>query len=111
MKEVLLCALSCGEQPVSYKPQPIDTASVQLSDEIIELTEKLAENTHDNWARQRVADGWKYGPERNDQSKEHPCLVRYSDLLESEKEYDRQAALETLKAIIALGYEIRRAAG
>ena len=41
-----------------------------------------------------------------------PCLVPYADLPESEKEYDRNTAMQTLKAIIALGYGITpRAAG
>jgi hypothetical protein len=96
---------------VTYDPRPIDTTRVELSTEIRELTEKLAENAHDNWARQRMAEGWKYGPRRNDQAKEHPCIVPYADLPDSEKEYDRQSAMETLKAIIALGYELNRTSG
>lgn len=73
-----------------------------------ELVERLAENTHDIYVRQRLADGWRYGPERNDAKKENPTLVPYQELPESEKEYDRQMAVETLKAIIALGYRIEK---
>jgi hypothetical protein len=91
---------------LSYKPEPIDTTGVKLSDDIVELTELLAKNAHDIWARQRMADGWRYGPERSDARKEHPSLLPYEELTESEKEYDRNAAIETLKAIIALGYRI-----
>lgn len=91
---------------MSYKPEPIDTTGVKLSDDIEGLTELLASNAHDIWARQRMAEGWRYGPERNDSRKEHPSLVPYEELSESEKEYDRKAAVETLKAIIALGYRI-----
>src|SRR5437870_1347323 len=57
-------------------------------------------------AQQRLADGWTYGPRRDDSAKKHPCLVPYEELPESEKEYDRHAALGTLKAILALGYRI-----
>ena len=89
-----------------YTPLPIDTTSVILPPEINELTEKLAENAHDHWAMKRIADGWKYGDLRNDETKQHPCLVVYGDLPESEKEYDRATAMETLKAIYALGYRI-----
>lgn len=91
---------------MSYKPEPIDTTGVKLSDDIEGLTELLASNAHDIWARQRMAEGWRYGPERNDSRKEHPSLVPYEELSEAEKEYDRKAAIETLKAIIALGYRI-----
>jgi hypothetical protein len=89
-----------------YTPQTIDTSGVLLSSDLEELVERLAENTHDHWARQRLAEGWRYGPQRNDVSKEHPDLVPYQDLPEPEKEYDRKTSMETLKAIIALGYEI-----
>ena len=91
---------------MSYKPEPIDTTGVKLSDDIVELTELLAKNAHDIWARQRMAEGWRYGPERSDARKEHPSLLPYEELPESEKEYDRNAAMQTLKAIIALGYRI-----
>ena len=91
---------------MTYKPEPIDTTGVKLSQDIIELTELLAKNAHDIWARQRLAEGWRYGPERSDTRREHPSLLPYEELTESEKEYDRNAAIETLKAIIALGYRI-----
>ena len=94
---------------MSYEPKPIDTSSVSLTPEILELRELLAENAHDHWALQRMADGWTYGPQRDDDQKRHPCLVPYEELPESEKEYDRNAAIETLKAIRALGYRIERA--
>lgn len=89
-----------------YRPKPIETGSIQLPPEVEELAELLARNTHDNWAAQRMAEGWKYGPERSDARKEHPCLVPYEQLPEAEKEYDRRTAVETLKAIVALGYRI-----
>lgn len=93
---------------MKYEPEPIDTSRVTLGVEIQELTELLARNAHDVWARQRLADGWCYGPRREDAKKEHPCLVPYEDLPESEKQYDRSAAMETLKAILALGYRIAK---
>ena len=55
-----------------------------------------------------LGDGWTYGAERNDPQKKHPCLIPYDQLPDSEKEYDRNAAMETLKAIIALGYRIEK---
>ncbi|MCA9124691.1 MAG: Ryanodine receptor Ryr [Planctomycetaceae bacterium] len=93
---------------MNYHPKPINTEEVQLSGEILELTEHLAENAHDIWAAQRLKDGWTYGPKRDDTAKQHPCLIPYADLPDSEKQYDRNAALESLKAIIALGYRIEK---
>lgn len=91
-----------------YRPTPLDTSRVSLLPEIMDLREKLAEHAHDVWAAQRISEGWTYGPQRNDAAKQHPCLVPYADLPESEKEYDRAAALQTLKAIVALGYQVSK---
>ena len=92
-----------------YEPKPIDTSKVNLSEEILELTEQLAENAHEVWAQRRIAEGWAYGPRRDERKKEHPSLVPYKDLPESEKDYDRSTAMETLRAMLALGYEIEKA--
>ena len=91
---------------LDYRPSPIVTDGVVLPADLLALAERLAENAHDNWACQRLADGWRYGPHRDDAAKEHPCLVPYDALTESEKEYDRRTALETLRAIVTLGYRI-----
>jgi ryanodine receptor 2 len=91
---------------MSYRPQPIDTSRVALSDDILRLTEQLAHHAHEVWAAERLRLGWRLGPRRDDERREHPCLVPYAALPDSEKQLDRNAALETLKAIIALGYRI-----
>ena len=90
----------------TYTPTPIDTGSVELPAELTALTEKLAENTHDIWAAGRLRDGWQYGQERNDTKKTNPTLMPYDQLPESEKQYDRNTALETLKVILKLGFQI-----
>ncbi len=89
-----------------YRPEPISTAHVVVPSPLIALTERLAENTHAVWAQRRLAEGWTFGPRRDDAAKTHPCLVPYAELPESEKEYDRGTAMETLKAILVLGYRI-----
>jgi len=91
-----------------YTPQPLDTSHIKLSADLLELTELLAKNTHNVWAAQRLAEGWKYGTTRNDKQKEHSCLIPYENLPENEKEYDRNTAIETLKVIIKLGFRIER---
>jgi hypothetical protein len=93
---------------MTYNPDPIDTSNVEIGPWLGELIERLAANNHDNWALQRIADGWCYGPSRNDKKKIHPDLVPYDELPDSEKEYDRRSVIETLKAIIALGYRIEK---
>jgi len=90
-----------------YLPKPVDTSKVNLPAEIEELIEKVAENTHEIWAQQRIKDGWTYGERRDDVIKKHPCLVPYEELPESEKVYDRNMAKEALKCILSRGYELR----
>lgn len=89
-----------------YEPKPIDLSDIELPQELVQLTEKIAKNVHDVWSAGRMAEGWKYGEKRDDEKKETPCLVEYSELSETEKEYDRNTALQTLKLIVALGYKI-----
>jgi len=91
---------------MSYNPRPIDTSHIKLSPEIHDLTEALAKNTHEVWAQERMAQGWRFGPARNDQRKEHPSLIPYEQLPEKEKVYDRNTAMETVRAVLALGYRI-----
>lgn len=97
-----------GEKMIhgKYTPSPVNTSRVVLPEEVVGLRELLARNAHENWARQRISEGWQYGEQRDDGKKEHPCLVPYEQLPESEKVYDRTMALETLKVILALGYKI-----
>lgn len=89
-------------------PNPVDTSQEELSEDLLELAERMAENVHDVWAKTRIEQGWTYGLERNDAEKKHPCLVPYDQLPEEEKVYDRNTSLETLRFIVAEGFEIVR---
>jgi RyR domain len=93
----------------TYQPRPVDNSAIELPAELLELTERLAENAHDHWAKRRIAEGWRWGATRDDAAKRHPCLVPYAELPDSEKQYDRDTAMETLRAIVTLGYRIERA--
>ncbi|MDM8537079.1 TRAFs-binding domain-containing protein [Desulfobacterales bacterium HSG17] len=91
---------------MDYKPMPIDTSNIEPDESLQELMEKLAENVHEVWAKNRMAEGWIYGSKRNDIDKHHPCLINYNSLSEEEKNYDRNTASETIKFIISMGYSI-----
>ncbi len=91
-----------------YKPDPIDISGIDLSPGLLELTELLSKNTHENWAAARIRNGWSYGPHRDDDKKETPCLVPYDELPDSEKEYDRILTLNLLKVIKKLGFSIEK---
>lgn len=89
-----------------YSPQPITLDDISLTEDLLELQEAIAENAHDVWAAARKAEGWAYGPVRDDEKKLHPDLVPYSALSDGEKEYDRIMAMNTIKLVKKLGYEI-----
>ena len=88
-----------------YTPQPIDTTDVVLPKELEQLVEEMSKNVHEVWAETRIKQGWKYGEQRNDELKTHPCLVPYEELPEEEKEYDRNTSIGTLKLIMKLGFK------
>lgn len=90
-----------------YNPVPVDTSDVVLPEELLTLIEKIAENVHDVWAVGRMKEGWIYGSVKDAEKKTTPQLVTYDELPDSEKAYDRNTALETLKLIIKLGYSIK----
>ena len=92
----------------TYQPHPIDTSNVELTASMEALTELLAANVHEVWSAGRIAEGWQWGEQRDDARKLHPCLVPYDQLPESEKEYDRNTVLQTVKTILQLGYTITK---
>ena len=89
-----------------YTPKPIDLSDVELTEDLNELREAIAENAHEIWAENRQAEGWTYGPQRDDQLKQTPDMVPYSQLPEGEKEYDREMAMKTIKLLKKLGYDL-----
>lgn len=91
-----------------YKPHPISLDDILLTEDLTELREAIAENTHDVWAETRIAEGWSYGTVRDDEKKQHPNLVPYSVLPESDKEYERIMAWNTIKLIKKLGFKITK---
>ena len=90
----------------TYNPKPIDLSDVELTEDLNELREAIAENAHDVWAVERQAQGWTYGEQRDDTKKETPCMVSYSQLPDSEKTFDRDMAMNTLKLVKKLGYDL-----
>lgn len=93
-------------QQITYTPHPIDLGDIELTPQLEQLREAIAENAHEVWAAGRIREGWTYGPERDDKLKKHPDLVPYSELTDGEKQYDRETAMNTIKLVIKLGYDL-----
>ena len=94
------------ENKLDYIPEPMDLSLVDLPESLIQLSERIAENVHEVWAKARIDEGWTYGEKRDDIHKKHPCLVPYDELPEEEKEYDRNTAMNTIKMVKKLGFRI-----
>ena len=92
----------------NYTPTPVDTSNIQLPEELMALAEAISKNVHEVWAQNRIREGWTYGPVRDDQKRQTPCLVPYDQLPEEEKAYDRNTAFGTLKFIVSQGFEIHK---
>ena len=95
------------ENKLDYIPEPMDLSLVDLPESLIQLSERIAENVHEVWAKARIDEGWTY-EKRDDIHKKHPCLVPYDELPEEEKEYDRNTAMNTIKMVKKLGFRIEK---
>lgn len=81
-----------------YTPQGPDARAMTRAAELLgDAIEAIARVNHDLWAAGRIAEGWRYGPQRDDAARLHPDLVAYEHLPEAERAYDR----ETARAVVA----------
>jgi hypothetical protein len=58
------------------------------------------ERSHESWLTEKAADGWKFGPVKNPEAKEHPCFVPYGELPAAQrvKDYLFLAVVRSLAA-------------
>ena len=99
------------ELPHDYKPQVVDTRGIDLPSELAEVAEVLAEHVHNKWARERMNQGYRWGPKRCDdpeKGKKHPLLMPYECLDEEGKAGNRTQITEILKTLMGLGYKLQR---
>lgn len=96
----------------TYVPHPIDVSEVELDSDLEDLVEAISENAHDVWAARRISHGYVYGQQTNEDLSHGPLthkdLRPYSELPESEKDLDRDTAMNTLKLAKRLGFKVSR---
>uniref|UniRef100_A0A4W6FFE5 Ryanodine receptor 2 n=1 Tax=Lates calcarifer TaxID=8187 RepID=A0A4W6FFE5_LATCA len=90
----------------AFTPTPVDTSQIVLPPHLERIREKLAENIHELWVMNKIELGWTYGAVRDDNKRQHPCLVEFCKLPEQERSYNLQMSLETLKTLLALGCHV-----
>lgn len=69
--------------------------------------EHSPEASHKAWLAQKQAEGWKVGPVKDPEKKEHPCMVPYAELPEAQRVKD-DVFLATVRTLSALMTESRR---
>uniref|UniRef100_A0A3Q2Z7H8 Ryanodine receptor 1 n=1 Tax=Hippocampus comes TaxID=109280 RepID=A0A3Q2Z7H8_HIPCM len=89
-----------------YKPAPLDLSHVKLTPNQNQLVEKLAENGHNVWARDRVRQGWTYSIVQDILNKRNPRLVPYNLLDERTKKTNRDSVNNAVRTLIGYGYNI-----
>jgi hypothetical protein len=62
------------------------------------------EASHESWMKQKTEEGWKYGPVKNVETKEHPCYIPYSELPveQRSKDYLFRQVVHSLKKFIKI---------
>jgi RyR domain len=92
-------AVVSQDHPTTLTPEEVSA--------IIEADiELLAECEHDGWIEQKYRDGWTYSAVRDDDAKQHPCLVQYATLREEDKEKDRHAVRHYPDVAALAGFKI-----
>ncbi|RVE49454.1 hypothetical protein evm_005885 [Chilo suppressalis] len=97
---------SGGPDNPQYDPQPINTSSVALNNDLNTIVQKFSEHYHDAWASRKIENGWVYGESWSDSQKSHPRLKPYNMLNDYEKERYKEPVRESLKALLAIGWSV-----
>uniref|UniRef100_A0A3Q2WQF0 Ryanodine receptor 3 n=1 Tax=Haplochromis burtoni TaxID=8153 RepID=A0A3Q2WQF0_HAPBU len=92
----------------NFDPKPISTANISLPEKLEYIANKYAEHSHDKWSSEKMSVGWKHGDTVDEQAKTHPLLKPYKSLSEKERETYRWPVRESLKSMLAMGWNIER---
>ncbi len=62
------------------------------------------EQSHEGWLAEKIATGWVYGPVKDTEKKEHPCMLPYDELPPSQKAKDALFVRTVRSMASALGW-------
>ncbi|WP_409311444.1 RyR domain-containing protein [Pectobacterium sp. B1J-3] len=85
--------MSWGDAPDWQKDSAIEGVVFHLNGD------HLPEASHNKWLEFKKQDGWKYGPVKDAEKKEHPCFVPYDQLPKEQqvKDYLFRAVVHSFK--------------
>ena len=84
------------------------TGSCSAIDFMPEEIERMAEWEHGRWNMERLLNGWRRGPVRDDKRKVHDCIVPWDELPPAIKEYDRNAVRAFPSLLAGVGLDVVR---
>ena len=71
--------------------------------------EVLAQYEHRRWMSERAADGWRFGPQRDNALRTNPDMLAWAELTDTAQDKDRQAVLNIPDLLSTVGlYVVRR---
>lgn len=64
------------------------------------------DDSHNSWLAEKTSDGWKYGPVKDVDKKEHPCFVPYDQLppAQQAKDYLFRGIVHSLAHFVTENY-------
>jgi hypothetical protein len=86
-------------------PESADAPAFHFTDGEVE---RLAEEEHDRWMRDKRSQGWTYGQPRDDERKIHPDLQPWAALSVADKDKDRNAIRTLPETLRDAGFQILR---
>ncbi|CAG5911922.1 unnamed protein product [Menidia menidia] len=89
-----------------YKPAPLDLSHIKLTPTQEAMVDKLAENAHNVWARDRIRQGWTYGIQQDVKNRRNPRLVPYILLDERTKKSNKDSLREAVRTLLGYGYNL-----
>lgn len=81
------CALGDASQP-SWETAPEWQRSSAMKGVTGALAGNTPEQSHEGWLAEKIATGWVYGPVKDPEAKQHPCMVTYADLPPAQRAKD-----------------------
>ena len=77
-----------SQKPWNEAPEWQQQSAVKGVEYIRDNPDAKPSDSHDSWLAEKERTGWKYGPIKDEEKKEHPCFVPYEDLPVAQKTKD-----------------------
>lgn len=69
-----------SQKPWDYAPEWAKTSAINGVKFHIANPDSKPSDSHESWMKEKLDAGWKFGPVKDPEKKEHPCLVPYDQL-------------------------------